>query len=55
MLNSKTSASGPENCLLLTLAQASFNFIGKNGTETQDEKFYSRIVFSGCDIYNHPK
>lgn len=49
MLNSKTSASGPENCLL-TVAQIIFHFIGKKGSETQDEKFYSRITFSSSDI-----
>lgn len=55
MANSKTSASGPENCLILTVAQASFYFISKKGSETQDEKFYSRIISFGSDIYSHPK
>lgn len=54
-LNSKTSASGPENCLLLTVAQAGFHFISKKGSETQEEKFCSKITFSGSDICNHPK
>lgn len=55
MSHSRTPTPGPENCLLLTVAQTSIHFICNKGSETRDEKFYSRITFPSSDIYSDPK